>query len=108
MLPKELRLLSPEISSIRKHGNVLSKDGVFFFYVLSAHSVSKFSIIVTKKAAKKAVRRNYIKRITRNILTTQTTQTKHPLSIVIVVRSFYSHEAYTTTLEWMFSKLKNI
>jgi ribonuclease P protein component len=108
MLPKELRLLSHEISSVRNQGNVLSKDGIFFFYILSTHPLSRFSVIVTKKAAKKAVQRNYIKRITRHILTPYASQMKQPLSVVIVIRSFHSYQTHVTTLEWIFNNVKNI
>lgn len=107
MLPKELRLLSHEVSSTQKQGTILSKDGISFYFVPSTYVSSKFSIIVTKKASKKAVVRNNIKRLTRLFLLTQSKKIQHPLLIVIVIRSFHANnnDVFLSNLTWLFNKL---
>jgi ribonuclease P protein component len=68
VLPKENRLSKKEIRQVFKRGKVIYGDLFLLKVCLNSLNLSRFSIIVPKKVAKKATQRNRIKRLARESL----------------------------------------
>lgn len=66
MLPKEEKISRKNFSTVFKHSKTISRGS---FFVLKKQETPKFSfsVVISKKVAKKATERNYLKRITYNL-----------------------------------------
>jgi ribonuclease P protein component len=71
----------------------------------------RYGLVVSKKVAKLAVRRNYMKRVLRELLRTQTLVTVNGYDVVLQVRKAFSHhdfQAVQRDLTVLLTRLKKV
>jgi len=108
MLPKTLRLVSPDLHALLSHAKRISLPGFLLLYTITDVPGPRFAIWAGKKASKSAVKRNRNKRILRELLRTNTWNLPKGFAGVLVCTadsSFLSKNALKTTLATLFSRV---
>jgi ribonuclease P protein component len=87
MLKKENRLKKEgDLKRVLKKGKYLEKDFLLFRYLQNDLANSRFGIIVSKKAVRKAVKRNLLKRRIREAVRALFPVLKNNFDIVIIAK----------------------
>ena len=77
----------------------------------NSHVHHRFGLVVSKKVAKRAVRRNYMKRVLRELLRTQAVADSSGFDVVLQVRKAFEHEDFSAVqrdLSLLLARLKKM
>ncbi len=87
MLPRSQRLrLQRDITTVQRRGRSIGNRHFFVKFVPSSRNISRATVVVSLKVAKKAVVRNKIKRQVRAVLHKTLASIKKPHDIMIIVK----------------------
>lgn len=101
MLPKELRLPSINIAPLMRHGKRVRYESMEIIFQKN-QSGKRFAFIVSTKVDKRAVVRNRIKRLIREVVHRELFSIVHNIDAVIVAKA-KSSENYDTMKPVLFN-----
>lgn len=108
MLPKTLRLVSPDLHVLLSHPKRVSLPGFLLLYTITNVPGPRFAVWAGKKVSKSAVKRNTNKRILRELLRSNTWNLPGGFAGVLVCtadNSSLSKDTLKTTLTTLFSQV---
>lgn len=88
-LPTYIRLTSGEVRDVFSSGKRQSWDGIGILYKKNGLLVSRFAVVVSLKVAQTNVKRNRLRRQTKDVIVHMLPEFKKGYDIVIVFRMFF-------------------